>query len=112
MVPGAAFGRHPDIVAAFTASRCEMAIAELYSRTTSSGLGQGGNHHDDDLHELLTVEDVAALLKVSKSWVYEHTRSRSIPRSERLPYVKVGKYVRFEPRALRAFIEKQCRTTT
>ena len=66
----------------------------------------------DDLHELLTVEDVAALLKVSKSWVYEHTRSRHIPRSERLPHVKVGKYVRFETRALRAFIEKQCRTTT
>jgi len=26
------------------------------------------------LFELLTVEDVAALLKVSKSWVYEHVR--------------------------------------
>lgn len=89
-----------------------MAIAEFHSQTPSGGLGQRANGHDDDLHELLTVEDVAALLKVSKSWVYEHTRSRSIPRSERLPYVKVGKYVRFEPRALRAFIEKQCRTTT
>ena len=73
------------------------------------GLPQGP---DVDLNELLTVEDVAALLKVSKSWVYEHTRSRNIVRSERLPYVKVGKYIRFEPRALRAFIEKQCRTTT
>jgi Helix-turn-helix domain len=61
-----------------------MAIAELDSRTPSDGLGRG-NDHDDDLHELLTVEDVAALLKVSKSWVYEHTRSRSLPRSERLP---------------------------
>jgi excisionase family DNA binding protein len=88
-----------------------MATAELRSRTSSSGFEQGANGHDDDLHELLTVEDVAALLKVSKSWVYEHTRSRGIPQSERLPYVKVGKYVRFEPRALRAFIEKQCRTT-
>ena len=87
-----------------------MAIAELDSRTPSDGLRRG-NDHDDDLHELLTVEDVAALLKVSKSWVYEHTRSRGLPRSERLPYVKVGKYVRFEPRGLRAFIKKQCRTT-
>jgi excisionase family DNA binding protein len=65
---------------------------------------------DADLHELLTVEDVAALLKVSKSWVYEHTRWRGTPQSERLPYVKVGKYVRFEARALRAFIQKKCRT--
>lgn len=64
---------------------------------------------DDELYELLTVEDVAALLKVSKSWVYEHTRSRDMPRSERLPFLKIGKYVRFEARAVRAFIQKKCR---
>jgi excisionase family DNA binding protein len=66
---------------------------------------------DRDLQELLTVDDVAALLKVSRSWVYEHTRSRGTPKSERLPYIKIGKYVRFDPRAMRAFIEKKCRTT-
>lgn len=66
---------------------------------------------DENLHALLTVDDVAALLKVSKSWVYEHTRARGAPRSQRLPYVKVGKYIRFEPRAVRAFIDQQCRTT-
>jgi predicted DNA-binding transcriptional regulator AlpA len=38
--------------------------------------------------ELLTVEDVAALLKVSKSWVYEHTRTRAAPRSDRLPHLR------------------------
>jgi excisionase family DNA binding protein len=64
---------------------------------------------DDELYELLTVDDVAALLKVSKSWVYEHTRSHDMPRSERLPFLKIGKYVRFEPRAVRAFIEKKCK---
>ena len=66
---------------------------------------------DADLHELLTVDEVAALLKVSRSWVYEHTRSRSTPRSERLPHVKIGKYVRFDPRAVRAFLERKCRVT-
>jgi excisionase family DNA binding protein len=65
-----------------------------------------------DLGELLTVEDVAALLKVSPSWVYEHTRSRATPRAERLPHIKIGKYVRFEPAAIRAFLErKKCRAT-
>ena len=54
---------------------------------------------DSRLLELLTVDDVAALLKVSKSWVYEHTRSRSAPRTERLPHVKIGKYVRFDAAA-------------
>src|SRR5687768_8586771 len=29
-----------------------------------------------DLNELLTVDEVAALLKVSRSWVYEHSRSK------------------------------------
>ena len=57
--------------------------------------------------ELLTVEDVAALLKVSKSWVYEHTRARNAPRSAQLPHVKIGKYVRFDPRLVRAFIDRQ-----
>ena len=63
----------------------------------------------DDLHELLTVEEVAALLKVSKSWVYEHTRSRAVPRSERLPHIKVGKYVRFDARLVRDFLVKRTR---
>lgn len=64
---------------------------------------------EDDLHELLTVDEVASLFKVSKSWVYEHTRGRGGPRTERLPHVKIGKYVRFEPQAVRAYMEKKCR---
>ena len=63
----------------------------------------------DELHELLTVEDVAALLKVSKSWVYERTRRRSLSPGERLPHIKIGKYIRFDARAVHAFLEKQCR---
>ena len=62
-----------------------------------------------ELHELLTVDDVAALLKVSKSWVYEHTRGRATPHAGRLPHLKVGKYVRFEASAVRTFLEQKCR---
>jgi len=61
---------------------------------------------DGDLHELLTVEDVAALLKVSRSWVYEHTRARGTARTERLPYIKIGKYKRFDPRSVREFLKR------
>ena len=88
-----------------------MAIAELQPGSLN-GLPAHQAPRHDELHELMTVEEVASLLKVSKSWVYEHTRSRNVPRAERLPHLKVGKYVRFEPQAVRAFIEKQCRTTT
>jgi len=66
---------------------------------------------DDQLQELLTVDEVAAVLKVSRSWVYEHTRARRLPPGERLPHIKVGKYVRFDTRAVRAFLEKKCRAT-
>ena len=58
------------------------------------------------LLELLTADDVAALLKVSKSWVYEHTRSRRTPQTQRLPHVKIGKYVRFDPQLVRGFIDR------
>ena len=65
--------------------------------------------HPVDLESLLTVDDVAAVLKVSKSWVYEHTRRRGMPRSGQLRHVKIGKYVRFEPAAVREFVARRAR---
>ena len=58
--------------------------------------------------ELLTVDDVATMLKVPKSWVYERTRRRG---KDRLPFLKLGKYVRFEPDAVRAFLASQRRAS-
>ena len=55
----------------------------------------------EDLDELLTVDEVASLFKVPPSWVYERTRRRG---PKRLPFIKLGKYVRFEPAAVRAFL--------
>jgi excisionase family DNA binding protein len=64
---------------------------------------------DYELQELLTVDDVARLLNVEKSWVYEHTRSRGTQRADRLPRIKLGKYVRFEPRAIEAYLAKRAK---
>ena len=36
------------------------------------------------------------------SWVYEHVRPEA---QDRLPAVKLGKYLRFDPRDLRAYID-------
>src|SRR2546428_6255902 len=90
-----------------------MPTADTYSHSSSrAGDEPAAVRGQNDLHELLTVEEVAALLKVSPSWVYEHTRSRGTPRAERLPHIKIGKYVRFEAGAIRAFLERQeCRVT-
>ena len=59
--------------------------------------------------ELLTVDEVAALLKVSRSWVYEHTRRRG-RKDDALPHVKLGKFVRFDPRLVREFLARRTRT--
>jgi excisionase family DNA binding protein len=62
---------------------------------------------EPELHELLTVDDFAGLLRVSKSWVYEHTRSRAVAPADRLPHIRIGKYVRFEAQAVRAFLTRK-----
>ena len=41
---------------------------------------------------LLTVQEVAKILRVPVSWVYERTRRRG---NEQLPHIKLGKYLRF-----------------
>jgi excisionase family DNA binding protein len=86
-----------------------MATEAHHPELTTGLLDSERSGRADDLQELLTVEEVAALLKVGKSWVYEHTRSRGVPRSERLPHVKVGKYVRFDARLVRDFLIKRSR---
>jgi excisionase family DNA binding protein len=52
--------------------------------------------------ELLTVEEAARLLKVPPSWIYDHVRPNA---ADRLPVVKLGKYLRFDARDLRAYID-------
>jgi excisionase family DNA binding protein len=41
---------------------------------------------------LLTVEEVAERLQVPRTWVYKHL--------DKIPYIKLGKYLRFEPSQL------------
>jgi len=54
--------------------------------------------------QLLTVHEVAELLQVPTSWVYQRTRRRS---SEQLPHLKLGKYLRFEEAAVAEFVRRQ-----
>ena len=89
-----------------------MTAPQLDRNAVGQGALVGGSAHQDkaerELHQLLTVDEVAALLKVSRSWVYEHTRART-PRVDRLPFVKIGKYVRFQSRAIGDFLAKRSR---
>ncbi len=58
---------------------------------------------DRTCSRLLTVEEVAEMLRVSKSWIYARTRRRGL---EQLPHLKVGKYLRFEECTVREFLER------
>jgi excisionase family DNA binding protein len=53
---------------------------------------------------LLSVEEVAELLQVPVSWVYDRTRSRGV---NRIPGFRLGKYWRFDESEVMAWIERQ-----
>ena len=60
------------------------------------------------MDELLTVQEVAHWLKVPPSWIYERTRRRG---AEQLPFIKLGKYLRFEEAAVKVYLERQRRSS-
>ncbi len=64
-----------------------------------------------EFDDLMTIGDVAAFLRVTKSWVYEHTRDGV---EDRLPALKLGKYLRFHRSDLRAYVDakRQSRRST
>lgn len=70
--------------------------AALQSATTVAEIRGEGS--------LLTVHEVAALLQVPVSWVYERTRRHG---PGQLPHFKIGKYLRFEEHAMLDFIQRQ-----
>jgi excisionase family DNA binding protein len=57
-----------------------------------------------DENHLLTVHEVAELLRVPVSWVYEHTRGRCL---DRIPGFRLGKYWRFSAGDVTAWIRSR-----
>lgn len=55
---------------------------------------------------LLTIDEMALLLKVPLSWLYSRTRIKGGD----FPVIRVGKYCRFNPDAVLAWITKQNET--
>jgi excisionase family DNA binding protein len=45
----------------------------------------------------LTIDEAAALIRIPKSWLYERTRTNTIP------HLKLGKYLRFDRNELLAW---------
>jgi len=58
--------------------------------------------HEQKPAALLTVPEVAALLHVPTSWVYDHVRQGC---STPLPVIRIGKYLRFRMSDLAVYID-------
>src|SRR2546429_6628549 len=65
---------------------CALPIYTRQASRTSRGMERGTVSNENC--DLLTVEEVAKLLRVPTSWVYEKSSART---QERLPHVKLGK---------------------
>ena len=62
------------------------------------------DEHRPGLDALLTADEVAELLRVTKAWVYTETRAK------RIPHVPLGRYVRYRRSAVLAWIDALERT--
>lgn len=71
--------------------------------STQSVLPEKLKRADTGMSRLLTVDEVAALLGVPARWVYRHA---VLEPPERIPHVKMGKYLRFRESDLRNYVER------
>ena len=55
------------------------------------------------MKSLITVQELAEILKVPVSWIYQRTSMGQ----EAIPHVKMGKYVRFDPQKVIDFFNKE-----
>jgi len=52
---------------------------------------------------LVTVQEMAMILNVPVSWLYQRTRLGT----KVIPHLKLGKYVRFDPEEVKEFFKSQ-----
>lgn len=55
------------------------------------------------MDKLLTADELAAKLKVPKSWIYDRTRSGG---PGKLPFKKLGKYLRFSEVEIEEYLKR------
>ena len=68
-------------------------LKALVRGEVQAAIGQNNGHGSQDPSPaLLTVDELAALLKVKKSHIYDLTRNKKDP----IPHIRIGRYPRFE----------------
>lgn len=56
------------------------------------------------MEELLDIRELAAKLKVPVSWIYDRTRRHG---PDRIPHLKIGKYVRFSETEVAEYLRQK-----
>lgn len=59
-----------------------------------------------EVSNLVNVKELALILNVPVSWIYQRTRLGS----QAIPHLKMGKYVRFDAEEVRGFFKKSMPT--
>ncbi|MBU0472353.1 MAG: helix-turn-helix domain-containing protein [Nanoarchaeota archaeon] len=54
-------------------------------------------------NKLFTVQEMAEMLSVPVSWIYQRTRFGK----ESIPHIKLGKYIRFDPEEVIGFFKEK-----
>lgn len=65
-------------------------------------MGNASSDDSDGTPKLLTIQEVAQLLHVPRSWIYSRTRRRS---ADRIPGFRLGKYWRFREADVLAWLD-------
>jgi excisionase family DNA binding protein len=79
-------------------------MVSLQAKANGSAMTAEAVTRAPDSRALLTVEEVAELLRVPPSWVYERTRKRGV---DRIPGFRLGKYWRFREADVLAWLDRQ-----
>ena len=80
-----------------------MTASKAPQNRGKAGIQQSRISESDCCDTLLTVAEVAELLRVPVGWVYGRARRRSI---DRLPHLKLGKYLRFSESEIANWLER------
>ena len=79
----------------------EMKILKIDKFTERKHGKQSYNY--DDLNKLANADELAAILNVPKTWIYERTRQGQ----KAIPFIRLGAYVRFQPEEVIKFFKNK-----
>jgi len=79
-------------------------LKALVRGEVQAAIGQNNGHGSQDPSPaLLTVDELAASLKVKKSRIYDLTRNKKDP----IPHIRIGRYLRFELSKVLTWLEEK-----